>query len=116
MTRDNIFRTVDLYMAALISGDFSGVTFSSKVRFMGPLMDSPVEGIAEVVELLVDVSKGVEDIRIQKRVIEDTTACVLVEFQTTKGEVLPILDYIEIDEEGISYIRPFFDPRPLIEQ
>ncbi|GEM_PF-6547974 len=115
MTRDYIVDTVDDYMNALISGDFSLVKFSRNLRFMGPLIDHPVEGTSKVVELLIDVSKNVKDIRIQKYIIEDSTACVLIEFETTGGKVLPILDYIEIDEEGISYIHPFFDPRPMTE-
>ena len=50
-----------------------------------------------------------------KYIVEGSNACVLIQFETIKGHLLPILDYFEIDEEGISYIQPFFDPRPLIE-
>ncbi len=115
MDRDDIVKLVDFYMTALISGDYTSVKFSQNLRFLGPLMDSPVEGISDVIELLIGVSEGVKDVRVQKYIIEDSTVCVLIQFETTKGDVLPILDYIEIDKEGISYIQPFFDPRPLIE-
>jgi len=48
--------------------------------------------------------------------VNGSTACVLIEYETTKGDVFTILDYIQMNEDGISYIQPFFDARPLIEE
>jgi len=116
MERSKIAKLINDYMDALRDGDYSLVRFSPNVRFLGPLMNSPIEGKSKVVEFLADVSKGVKDIRVRQHIIEGETVCVLIEFETVKGTVLPILDYIQIGEDGISYIQPFFDPRPLIEE
>jgi len=78
-------------------------------------MDTPIEGKSNVIDFLVDVSAGVKDVRVEKHIIDGFTACVLIKYEIIKGNVLPILDYFEIDKEGISYIQPFFDPRPLLE-
>lgn len=114
MNRDEIVKLIEGYMKALSYGDYSSVKFSPDVSFLGPLMDSPIEGKSDVIEFLKGVSEDVEDVRIQEFIIEGSNACVIIQFETIKGDVLPILDYIEINEEGISYIQPFFDPRPLI--
>jgi len=116
MDRSEVVQIVDEYMHALRSGDYSAVRFSSDVRFLGPLMNSPIEGKENVIQLLTEVSEGVSDVRVSEHVIESSKACSLSDFETTSGEVLPILDYFEIGEKGISYIRPFFDPRPLIKE
>jgi hypothetical protein len=115
MDREEIIRLIEDYMAALRSGDYSSVRFSQSVNFLGPLMDSPIEGKSKVVEFLIGVSEGVKDVRVQKHIVDGSTACVLIKYETTNGDVLPILDYFQFDEEGISHIQPFFDPRPLIE-
>ena len=115
MDRSEIIIIIDDYIKALRSGDYSSVQFSSNVRFIGPLMETPIEGKPKVVEFLVSVSEGVKDVIVQQHIIDGSTACVLIQYETIGGDVLPILDYIQIDEDGISYIQPFFDPRPLIE-
>ena len=116
MDRSEVVQIVDEYMHALTSGDYSAVRFSSDVRFLGPLMDSPIEGMQNVVEFLTEVSEGVSGVRVRQHVIEGSRVCSLIDFETTAGDVLPILDYFEVGERGISYIRPFFDPRPLIKE
>ena len=116
MDRSEVVQIVDEYMHALRSGDYSAVGFSSDVRFLGPLMDSPIEGKQNVIQFLTEVSKGVSDVRVRDHVIEGSKACSLFDFETTSGEILPILDYFELGEQGIAYIRPFFDPRPLIKE
>ena len=115
MERAEVVKLINDYIAALSSGDYSSVRFSKNLSFLGPLMDSPIEGKSNVVEFLVGVSEGVKDVSIQKHIIEGSTACVLIQYETVGGDVLPILDYIQFDEKGISYIQPFFDPRPLVE-
>jgi len=115
MDREEIKKLIEDYMTALRSGDYSSVRFSQSVTFLGPLMDSPIEGKSHVIDFLVDVSEGVKDVKVQKHIIDGSTACVLITYEKINGDVLPILDYFQFDEEGISYIQPFFDPRPLIE-
>jgi hypothetical protein len=115
MDRAKVIRLVDDYMEALKTGDYSAVKLSSDVSVIVPLVDSPINGKASVLEFLLEVSDEVEDVRVQQYVIDGSTACVLIEYETVKGDVLPILDYLQFDGEGISHIQPFFDPRPLIE-
>ena len=112
---NEIIKLIEVYMTALSSGDFSLVKFSQNIKFLGPLMDSSVQGISDVIESLIGVSASVKDLQVLKYIDEGSDACVLIQFVTIKGELFPILDYIEIDEEGISNIKPIFDPPPSIE-
>jgi hypothetical protein len=116
MERSDVVKLVDNYMEALRSGDYTSVQFSPNVSFQGPFMDSPIEGKPKVIETLVGISESVKDVQVLQHIIDGSNACVLIQFETVTGVVVPILDYIQIDEDGISYIRPFFDPRPLIEE
>ena len=70
-------------------------------------MDSPVKGISDVLESLISVSESANDVRVLKYIVEGSDVCVLNQFETIKVHLLPILDYIEIDEDGISYTNHF---------
>ena len=114
MTRDEVVKLVDTYIAALKSGDYSSVPFSPSVSFLGPLHDAPLQGKEAVVAFLSEVSKGIQDIRINQYIIDGTDVCIIIDFETKTGAVLPVADYIRIEAGEIVHIRPFFDPRPLL--
>ena len=114
MTREETVALVNTYIAALKSGDYSSVPFAPKVSFLGPLHDAPLQGKDAVVTFLREVSEGIKDVRINQYVIDDTDVCIIIDFETNAGAVLPIADYIRIEAGHIVHIRPFFDPRPLL--
>ena len=114
MTRDEVVKLLDTYIAALKSGDYSSVPFSPSVSFLGPLHDAPLQGKEAVVAFLSEVSKGIQDIRINQYIIDGTDVCIIIDFETKTGAVLPVADYIRIEAGEIVHIRPFFDPRPLL--
>ncbi len=114
MTREEAVELVNVYIQALKSGDYSSVKFSSSVSFLGPLHDEPLKGKEAVVTFLSEVSGGMEDVRMNKYVIDGSDVCILIDFETKDGTVLPVVDYIKIEAGQIVHIRPFFDPRPLL--
>jgi hypothetical protein len=115
MDRDDIVAKVEKYIAALVSGKYEGVAFSDDVEFLGPLHESPLIGKAAVLEFLEEVSTWVQDVRIRKRIVDDASVCLLIDFEAKNGTVVPMADYIELSDGKIVSIRPFYDPRPLLE-
>jgi hypothetical protein len=114
MTREEAVELVDTYIQALKSGDYSSVRFSPSVSFLGPLHDEPLQGKEAVVTFLSEVSSGIKDVRINQYVIDGSDVCIIIDFETNGGAVLPIADYIKMEAGQIVHIRPFFDPRPLL--
>ena len=114
MTREETVELVNVYMQGLKSGDYSSVKFSSSVSFLGPLHDEPLKGKEAVVAFLTEVSGGMADVRMNKYVIDGSDVCILIDFETKDGTVLPCVDYIKMEADQIVHIRPFFDPRPLL--
>jgi hypothetical protein len=115
MERDDVATKVETYIAALISGKYDGVAFSDNVEFLGPLHESPLVGKAAVLGFLEEVSTWVKDVRIQKRIVDDGSVCLLIDFEAKDGTVVQMADYIELRGGKIVSIRPFYDPRPLLE-
>lgn len=114
MNKLNFIRLINEYLEGLKTGDYSKVRFSPQVRFLGPLLESPITGKSEVIEFLEGVSAGVREVTAQEYIIDGSTACILLQYETTAGEVLLNLDYIQVDGDKIAFIQPFFDPRPLL--
>lgn len=114
MTREEVVKLVDTYIAALKSGDYASVPFSPSVSFLGPLMDAPLQGKEAVLAHLHGVSERIKDVRINQYIIDGTDVCIIIDFETKTGAVLPIADYIRIEAGHIVHIRPYFDPRPLL--
>jgi len=64
MDKVDIIKLVHVYIISLSSGDFSLVKFTQNVKFLGPLIDSPVEGISDVFKFLICLSEGVKYVRV----------------------------------------------------
>jgi hypothetical protein len=48
-------------------------------------------------------------------IVDDASVCLLIDFEAKNGTVVPMADYIELSDGKIVSIRPFYDPRPLLE-
>ena len=77
MTREEAVELVATYIQALKSGDYSSVSFSPSVSFLGPLHDEPLQGKEAVVTFLSEVSSGIKDVRINQYVIDGSDLLVL---------------------------------------
>jgi hypothetical protein len=109
--RDSIVRLLDAYIDGYKTGDWGKVRFASDVTFEGPLK-GPIRGEPGVQKFLLTVRA--KDVRVKRRIIDGQLACVLADFETTEGVVVPFCEFFRIRDGQIAEIRPYFDPRPLI--
>lgn len=113
--RDTTINLITHYFKALKSGDFSGDLFTPGVTLFTPFMETPVTGKGAVIGALKEISQGVEDIKILRFVIEAELACAMIEFKTKKGVTVEMCDAYRISNGRLAGMRPYFDPRPLVE-
>ena len=53
------------------------------------------------------------DVRVKQRIVQAEHACAVIQFGA-RGEVIDACDYFRVSGNGISEIRVFFDPRPIL--
>jgi limonene-1,2-epoxide hydrolase len=113
--KESVARLLQAYAEAMKTGDYSDVRFTSDVTFLGPLTDGPITGETQVKAFLLRVSAGVRDVRVKRQVIDGEFACVIAELETKEGKVIPFSEFFRIVGGRIAEVRPYFDPRPLIQ-
>jgi hypothetical protein len=109
--RDSITNLLDAYVNGYETGDWGKVRFAADVTFEGPLK-GPIRGESAVRTFLSSVRT--KDVRVKRQIIDGEFACVLADFETTEGTVVPFCEFFRIKDGQIAEIRPYFDPRPLI--
>lgn len=110
--RDSIAKLLDAYIDGYKTGDFGKVRFTADVTFEGPLTNEKILGKPAVQKFLSHVHA--KDVRVKRQIIDGQFACVLADFETTEGRVVPFCEFFRIREGQIAEIRPYFDPRPLV--
>jgi hypothetical protein len=110
--RDSIAKLLNANIAGYTTGDFTNVRFAADVTFEGPLTNGKILGKAAVQKFLSSVRA--KDVRVQRQIIDGQVACVLADFETAEGIVVPFCEFFRIENGEITEIRPYFDPRPLI--
>jgi hypothetical protein len=109
--RDSIANLLDAYVNGYKTGDWGKVRFAADVTFEGPLK-GPIRGESAVRTFLSSVRA--KEVRVKRQIIDGEFACVLADFETTEGTVVPFCEFFRIKDGEIGEIRPYFDPRPLI--
>ena len=109
--RDSIAALLDAYVNGYKTGDWGKVHFAADVTFEGPLK-GPIRGESAVRTFLSNVRA--KDVRVKRQIIDGQFACVLADFETTEGTIVPFCEFFRISDGQIAEIRPYFDPRPLI--
>jgi hypothetical protein len=109
--RDSIANLLDAYVNSYKTGDWGKVRLAADVTFEGPLK-GPIRGESAVRTFLSSVRA--KDVRVKRQIIDGEFACVLADFETTEGTVVPFCEFFRIEDGQIAEIRPYFDPRPLI--
>jgi Domain of unknown function (DUF4904) len=104
-------KLLDAYVDGYNTGDWKKVRFAADVTFEGPLK-GPIRGESAVRTFLLSVHA--KDVRVKRQIIDGRFACVLADFETREGTVLPFCECFRIADGKIADIRPYFDPRPLI--
>ena len=110
--KDSIARLVEAYLGCYKAGGFEKFPFAADVTFEGPLTNGQIVGRPAVQKFLSTVHA--KDVRVKRQVIDGQFACVLADFETQEGTVVPFCEFFRIRNGEIAEIRPYFDPRPLI--
>jgi hypothetical protein len=110
--KDSIARLLDTYINGYKTGDWGQVRFAADVTFEGPLTNGRILGKPALQKFLSAVRA--KDVRVKRQVIDGQFACVLADFETIEGIVVPFCEYFRIRDGEIAEIRPYFDPRPFI--
>jgi SnoaL-like domain len=109
--RESIARLLDAYVNGYKTGDWGKIRFAADVTFEGPLKAS-IGGESAVRTFLSTVRA--KDVRVKRQIIDGQFACVIADFETTEGIVVPFCEFLRIKDGEIAEIRPYFDPRPLM--
>lgn len=102
------------YFRAFETGDFSKVQFSSKIQFLSPISGITMDGRYEVVKFVTGVSTRVTQVNILSTAIDYPTASGVWQMTTTKGVQYTLHNFFRLDDEGIAYIWPMFDPKAVM--
>ena len=103
------------YFNAFRTGDFSSVKFSSKIQFLSPISQNTFDGVEAVVNFVSDVSTRVTEVTILSTTVDYPTASGVWQMKTTKGTLYTLNNFFRLDEEGIVYVWPMFDPKAIVE-
>jgi Domain of unknown function (DUF4904) len=110
--RDSIAKLLEAYIDGYKSGDYGKVRFAADVTFEGPLTNGKIVGKPAVQRFLSNAHA--KDVRVKRQIIDGQFACVLADFESTEGIVVPFCEFFRIRNGEISEIRPYFDPRPFV--
>lgn len=103
------------YFAAFGTGDFSEVKFSSEIKFLSPISMKTMDGPTEVTKFVSDVSTRVDEVKVLSVTVDYPTASGVWQMRTTQGILYTLNNYFELDEAGLVYIWPFFDPKAVMD-
>jgi limonene-1,2-epoxide hydrolase len=104
---------VERYFNALRQKNLSEVPFAADVEFQGPL-SGKLTGAEAVKEFLTGVLPGIQGVRIHRHIIDGEYVATVLDLETSFG-VIPICDTFRVVNGKLTEIRPFYDPRPIVE-
>ena len=102
-------------MITTFTGCHSGaeVPFAADVVFEGPLSPK-LAGADAVKEFLNGILPAIRGIRIHRHIADGEYVATLFDMETDFG-VIPICDIFRVVNGQVTHIRPFYDPRPIVE-
>ncbi len=115
MDKEQYRQILETYFNAFRTGDFSSVGFSSQIQFLSPISQSTFDGVEAVVNFVSDVSTRVSEVNILSTTVDYPTASGVWQMRTTKGTLYTLNNFFRLDEEGISYVWPMFDPKAIVD-
>jgi hypothetical protein len=108
-------KIVEAYFAAFRNGDFSKVSFSSRIEFLSPISGNTFKGVEEVTNFLTNVCTRVTEVNILATTIDYPTASGVWQMRTSKGTLYTLHNFFRLDDQGLSYIWPMFDPKAVMD-
>lgn len=105
---------IKAYFSAFETHDFSEVKFSPKIEFLSPISGNTFKGPEEVTRFVSGVSTRVTEVNILSTTIDEPTASGVWQMKTTKGTLYTLNNFFRLDEYGIAYVWPMFDPKAVM--
>jgi len=114
MDKEQYLVILEDYFNAFSTGDFANVKFSSEIKFLSPLSESTYDGVETVVNFLTGVSSRVREVNIMSYTVDYPTASGVWQMKTTRGTLYTLNNFFRLDDQGIVYIWPMFDPKAIL--
>ena len=114
MDKETYRQIITDYFDAFKGGDFSAIKFSPDIQFLAPLSGDTFSGIEAVVGFLHNVTTRVSHVDILSTTVDFPTASGVWQMTTTKGTVYTLNNFFRLDEHGLLYIWPMFDPKAVM--
>jgi limonene-1,2-epoxide hydrolase len=111
--REDVIRAVEAYLNGLGAKDVSSAPFHPDVSFEGPL-GPPISGAAVLRQFLTELFPLINGVRIVRHIVDGEWCATAFTFDTVFGSI-PILDCFRVVDGQIIAVRPYYDPRPIIE-
>ena len=108
-------KVAESYVEAIRAKDPGKAMFAPDVSLQFPLSPRKIEGRENVIEYLLSIMPGIDDVRIERHMSSGEYVATLWEAQTPRGS-LPICSVFRITDGLIREVRSFWDPRPLFAQ
>lgn len=107
---------IEAYFRAFATKDFSKVGFSSRIQFLSPISGNTFDGREAVTRFVSGVSTRVTSVDIISTAVDYPTASGVWQMTTTKGIKYTLHNFFRLDDEGLAYIWPMFDPKAIINE
>lgn len=114
MDKEEYRHIIDNYFHSFGTGDFSNVKFSSQIQFLSPISEKTLNGPDEVLRFVGSVATRVAEVNVLFITVEYPRASGVWQMNTTKGTLYTLHNFFRLDEEGIVYVWPMFDPKAVI--
>jgi len=103
----------ETYLEAIRSMDLNKAMLAPDVTFLFPLTTMKVVGRDSVIDYLLALLPGIDDVKLERHMIGGEHVATLWQAQTVWGE-LPICTVFRISDGLIREVRSFWDPRPVV--
>jgi hypothetical protein len=114
LTKEDYKQIIDTYFLAFGTQDFTPVKFSSDIQFLSPISGNTMKGPADVTAFVQGVSTRVEKVEILYTVVDFPLASGVWQMTTTKGVLYTLHNFFKLDDQGLLYIWPMFDPKAVM--
>jgi limonene-1,2-epoxide hydrolase len=103
----------ETYLEAIRSKDPRKARLAPNVTLQFPLTASKVVGRDSVIDYLVSLLPGIDDVKLERHMTGGDYVTTLWESRTVWG-VIPVCSVFRIAEGQIQEVRSFWDPRPVL--
>lgn len=104
------------YFDALRTGDTADLPLSEEVGFERIAMGDRLVGRDTVRAFIGGHAERIDRLDVDRTIVEGNHACALFTWRTPRGAAVMMCDYFQFERGAIRYVRPYFDPRPLLDE